>query len=158
MASNQIHVAGPPFFHNAHGAMIETGIVSPELMFCPDDTNETTIKEKEEAQAHEKTDVYCSYLYRQMDEASGAARLGELGENGNGHRATAMILDMNSKLTLPGAPIRINHRGEKVNIAFIDGSAETFDQPNEEFTLKNSSSPIPTLLDQIVRNADALRQ
>jgi prepilin-type processing-associated H-X9-DG protein len=159
MASNQMHVAGPPFVHNAHGVLVETDVVPPEMMFCPDDTNETTEAEKQQAKAREKTDVHCSYLYRQMDEASGSPRLGGLGKNGNGDRVTAMILDMNSKLILPGAPVRINHRGEKVNIAFVDGSAEIFDQPNEEFTLKDAkSNPIPVLLDEIIRRADALRQ
>lgn len=160
IASNQVYVsAGGTFFLNAHGALPALKLLSPEMLFCPDDNSADAPEQLRQMQEGEQTNLYCSYLYRQMDEVSAAApRLDDLGVNGRGDPVRALLLDADSRMTLPGAPVRFNHRCEKANIAFVDASAETFAQPNEEFTLRASDATrILLRLDEILQAADRRR-
>jgi prepilin-type N-terminal cleavage/methylation domain-containing protein/prepilin-type processing-associated H-X9-DG protein len=161
VASNQVYVSSfGPFFLNSDGMLLALKLVSPEMMFCPDDDSPTARTELEQAQAGQETDIYCSYIYRQIDEVSTKTnQLSNLGVNSVGDRVSALIFDANSKMQMPGAVVRYNHRCEKANIAFVDGSANTHNQPNEEFTLRAGDAiRIPLRLDEILQAADKLRQ
>ncbi|MBN1942634.1 MAG: type II secretion system protein [Phycisphaerae bacterium] len=161
VASNQVYgVDSEGFFLNAHGMLVALKLLSPDMIFCPDDDSDYAESELQQARENQQTDIYCSYIYRQIDEtASGSNRLGDLGVNSIGDRVRALILDANSKMQIPGAVVRFNHRCEKANVAFVDGSAGTHNQPNEEFTLRVSDAVrIPQRLDEILQTADNLRQ
>ncbi|MBN1554891.1 MAG: type II secretion system protein [Phycisphaerae bacterium] len=159
LASNQILLTGTPSVaYTSHGVLMGKDCLSAEMMFCPDDDSEHAEGELEEA----KTLVvnfgtFCSYIYRQLDEVgSGTANLDNLGKNTNGDRVSALIFDANSRLN--GQPIRFNHRGEKINIAFVDGSANTYEeQEKDEFFLRENDNPV-TRMDELLQAADKRRQ
>jgi len=162
MACNWIFMAPPSwttFTTNAHGLLITKEYVLAEMMFCPDDDSGTAIGELEEAKRGEETNVFCSYIYRQLDEMDPVVNcLDTLGKNSIGDNVSALIFDANSRL--PNNPIRFNHRGERINIAFVDGSANTFEQKGDEFFLRETDNPYNPMprLDEIVQAADKRRK
>jgi len=176
MATNQIWIGQPqppppsdlPLHHyNAHGVLLETNTLPAEALFCPDDDSADPTEEL--AKIHRRTDqdVYCSYLYRQLDAQAGNSprrRLDGLGVNHDGGRVRALVMDMNSLMVFPpeyNVPIRTNHRAEVVNIGFVTGSAAKFKNPDGALTLNNGDQgrlygPPPTRLDEIFQHADTL--
>lgn len=163
LASNQIVISITSRTYNAHGELMEKELLLPGMMFCPDDDSRDALDELEEAQHMKKLEegddtIYCSYLYRQLDEVgSGKATLDDLGKNSLGVHVSALIMDANSRL--PGYPERFNHRGERINIAFVDGSANTFEQHDENFFLHaGDAGKIPARMDEILQAADDLRK
>jgi prepilin-type N-terminal cleavage/methylation domain-containing protein len=162
LAGNQIVITGPPTEeYSAHGILMGKRYVPAEMMFCPDDDSEHAKAELEEAESMNIVNgTYCSYFYRQLDEVvSGKPNLGNLGRNSLGGYVRELIMDANSRMEIPGSPVRFNHRGERINIAFTDGSANTFEQSNEEYFLRHGDeSNIPGRMDVILQTADALRE
>ncbi len=168
IASNQILITGEPSVRYAsHGVLMGKEYLSADMMFCPDDDSADAQKELEEAKTLNVTNgTYCSYIYRQIDEVdSGKANLDNLGKNSVGGRVSALLFDANSRL--PGSPVRFNHRGERINIAFVDASANTFEQKDDEFFLRDTDfsfskpgypSGVPGRLDEILQSADKRRQ
>ncbi len=176
MATNQIWIGQPPFgpegdypglHYNAHGSLLETALLQPKAMFCPDDDSADPVEELAKIRARIAEDVYCSYLYRQLDAQAAATpsdRLDSLGVNHDGLPVRALVMDMNSLMVFPpeyNIPIRTNHRAEKVTIGFAAGHAGKFDNPDHELTLRNGDQgrlygPPPTRLDEIFARADTL--
>jgi len=162
VASNQIWF-GAMQTYNAHGALLEEHLGNRRAFFCPDDDTTDPTEELEKINTFE--DAYCSYLYRQLDAQAAdppTARLGQLGENPDGGRITALVLDMNSELTNtpPDMPaVRTNHEGLTVSVGFVDGHTEQFDDPDRELTLFGDMTQqfeLMTGLDAIFQHADTL--
>ena len=161
IASNQLSQTALPIVYNAHGVLLGEEYVSPEMMFCPDDNSADWEAELQKIRSGSGESAYCSYLYRQLDGrpvgASPIALLSNLGRNAAGDTVSALVMDVNSRM--PIAPIRVNHRGLKISIGFVDGSANILDQPNEEYTLRaGDESGILARLDEILQTADLLRR
>jgi len=162
LASNQIIITGSPAVeYTAHGALLGEGYLSADMFFCPDDDSSDAQKELEEAKTlNVNSGTYCSYFYRQLDEVSThQANLDNLGLNSKDVFVRALIMDANSRMVIPNTPIRFNHRGERINIAFIDASANTFEQPNEEYFLRHGDEGnIEGRMNEILQTADELRK
>ena len=162
VATNNIWI-GPALAYNAHGAVLEKHLRNEKAMYCPDDDTSDPVEElaKIRRRAPEYA-VYASYFYRQLDaRAPGSpagARLDDLGTNGAGGRVTALVMDANSLLVIPGVPTRTNHRAETVSVGFARGSAETFKNPDGKLTLTGSVPEMLPRLDAIFQYADSLRQ
>ena len=102
-------------------------------------------------------------MYRALDGRPGGAPpfalLSDLGFNAVGDPVSALVMDVNS--WMPIQSVRFNHRGLKVSIGFVDGSADIIDQPNKEYSLRagdegNYGDGIPPRLDEILQAADLL--
>ena len=161
VASNQIWVGSLSAF-NAHGVLLRRHLTNPEAMFCPDDDTSDPVEELAKIKAHAADDVYSSYLYRQLDGRDPAAtpsgRIDRLGVNAAGDRVSAMVMDMNSLMQIPGVPTRTNHKGRKVSIGFVGGNARLFDNPDQGLTLRHGDEMnVFGRLDEILQHADTLQ-
>ena len=159
VASNLIWI-GSAQTTNAHGVLMALDFLTPEAMYCPDDDSSDPQEELEKIKALAPEEGYSSYMYRQYDGQKGTriqARIDNLGSNPNGDPISALVMDMNSKLEIPWAPVRTNHRGEKVSVGFLPGHAAAFETPNDELTLRPQDIvDIWGRLDEILQYADRL--
>ncbi|HUU59010.1 MAG TPA: type II secretion system protein [Phycisphaerae bacterium] len=160
IASNQIWL-GAAGAYNAHGALLAKHLTAPQAMFCPDDDSSDPIEELGKIQRGAAEDAFCSYLYRQLDgRAPGAApgrSLDALGVNARGGQVTALLMDINSLLQIPGVPVRTNHRGEKVSVGFASGHALTVPNLEKKLTLRaGDEMRLFDRLDEILEYADSL--
>ncbi len=141
------------------GSMLLAKLVGPDMMFCPSDDSSDPEEEMVKLRAMDVDDAYCSYLYRQRDAqaaTSPTSRLDRLGKNPSGMRVTALILDMNSLLSM--APVRTNHGGAKVSVGFADGHAAAFDNLEHEMSIRENDFAANMRLDEIFQYADRLSQ
>ena len=157
LATNQLWV-GSLRTYNAHGALLEKHLAEARAFFCPDDDRE---EELDHIRRRTETDAYCSYLYRQLDgrrPGSVSRQLSRLGVNARGQRVSALLLDVNNEMAIPGAPTRTNHGGRKVTVGFVPGHTLAFDTPNCELSLRASDDPMAfdRRLDEIFEYADEL--
>ncbi len=161
IASNMIWLGAVPTT-NAHGVLMERDFISPHAMFCPDDDSSDPQEELEKIQLRSPEVGYSSYMYRQYDgQADGRMqkKIDHLGDNAAGRKVSALIMDMNSFLEIPGVPVRTNHRGKKVSVGFAAGHALAFDTPDDELALRAEDiKNIWGRLDEILEYADALSQ
>ncbi len=139
------------------GSMLLSEILDPDMMFCPSDDSTDPEEEMVKLLAMDVEDAYCSYLYRQRDAQANTpptSLLEQMGTNLSGRRITAIILDMNSLLSV--APVRTNHGGEKVSVGFVDGHAAAFDNHEHEMSIRENDFAANMRLDEIFQYADSL--
>lgn len=155
IATNQLWI-GKLAVYNGCGALVGSEWQNENGFFCPDDDSSDPQEELEKLRGRGGEDAYGSYLYRQFDQAE-SARMGDLGTNDAGLAAKALLMDLNS--LMPGLPERTNHRGELVNIGFVDGHAKTFENTSARFTLRPEDIANPfARLDEILQEADRMAQ
>jgi prepilin-type N-terminal cleavage/methylation domain-containing protein/prepilin-type processing-associated H-X9-DG protein len=131
-ATNQVWL-GNLSANQGLGALLDVDLRQPRVLFCPaDDTNDPT-EELEKIEQRGDEDAFCSYLYRQRDQIT-RDRLDYLGTNDLGLEARALALDANSRG--PGELARSNHAGREVNILYRDGHAETFENRQQVFSIR----------------------
>jgi prepilin-type N-terminal cleavage/methylation domain-containing protein/prepilin-type processing-associated H-X9-DG protein len=115
------------------GPLLARDITDPRILFCPADDSTDPVEELEKLEYRREEDAFCSYFYRQRDQTT-RDRLDNLGENGVGLAARALVLDANS--LGPDELARTNHEGRRVNILYLDGHAETFENREHVFSLR----------------------
>jgi len=154
VATNQIWTGPqqPSQQQMALGLLLERAVTCPPIFYCPgDDTNdpqEELAKVNQQAMAP----AFSSYLYRQLDEISGSGQIEDLGTNGEGRLAVALVMDLNSVITVDPAYARSNHRRRDVNILCVDASVSRFSNQRDEFSLRDQD-----LIDLQARRDDILR-
>lgn len=154
-ATNQVWI-GEKNAWQGLGAILQTEMAQPRAIFCPADDSADPREELEKLERKLPGDAFSSYLYRQRDQAT-RDRLESMGVNDLGFAVKALALDINS--SGPGELERTNHRGERVNILFIDGHGQAHKNPDELFTLRASDyrgfpGSIERRLNEIVVAAD----
>ncbi len=163
IASNQLWI-GYLQKYNSHGVLLSGYLEAPEVFFCPGDDSKDPTEELDKMYHLADEDAYGSYLYRQLDGGPAAyvphtGKLGRLGANARGEAISALVMDMNSTMQVPGMPrhTRTNHRGAKTSIGFADGHAEAFGNDNQQFTLRRGDEPrLFERIDEIFELADTL--
>jgi len=161
IASNQLWI-GNLQKYNGHGVLLSGYLETAEAFFCPGDDSKDPTEELDKMYHLANEDAYCSYLYRQLDGGPAAyvphtGKLGGLGPNARGKPISALLMDMNSTMQVPGMPrhTRTNHQGAKTSIGFTDGHAETFPNENQQFTLRYGDEPqLFERIDEIFELAD----
>jgi len=131
-ASNQVWIGGLQT-PNGLGPLLARDLRQPRVLFCPADDTNDPIEEFEKLEQHPDQDAFCSYLYRQRDQAT-RDRLENLGYNGLGFPARALALDVNS--LGPGELHRTNHQARVVNILYLEGHAYTLENRRDVFSLR----------------------
>jgi len=161
IATNQIWI-GPLKTHTGLGLLLpKQHLGQAEAVFCPDDDSADPTEELAKIQDRTGEDVYCSYLYRQLDcrdaASAGRCHIDNLGCNPEGKRVRAVVLDMNSKMQIPGMPVRTNHRAKRVSVGFAEGHCKIYDNPDDAMTLRNGDEMrMFDRLDEVLQYADAL--
>ena len=162
IATNQLWI-GAAETYNAHGVLLEEHLSPPEAVFCPGDDSSDPVEELAKLKDRSDQDAYCSYLYRQLDARapgkSPSRSLDDLGLNAAGGRVRALMLDMNSRMQVPGMPrhTRTNHGGREVSVGFVDGHAKLFSNSDDQMSLRAVDEPVVfERLDEILEYADAL--
>lgn len=154
-ATNQIHIASIPA-RLGLGPTLAQDLRQPKVLYCPADDTEDPSEELAKLERDAPDDVYCSYLYRQLDQTT-RDRFDSLGFNQLGFPAIALALDINS--VTPAGDVRTNHKAESVNILYLDGHAQTVKNTNQVFSLTaNDFTGFPTSverrLNQVIVTAD----
>lgn len=166
LATNQLWIGSGTGLSDGHageymglGPLLETTCKQPKVFYCPGDDLYNLYEEAPKIGSAE--DAYGSYLYRQLDylPEGCTGRLDGLGEHAVGELrivVAALALDTN---TLGNPPYRqTNHRGERVNILFRDGSVNGFVNTKACLALGAdvfvNPMLIPTAMDQLLSNAD----
>jgi len=163
IASNQLWI-GNLQKYNGHGVLLSGYLETAEAFFCPGDDSKDPTEELDKMYHLANEDAYCSYLYRQLDGGPAAyvphtGKLGGLGPNARGKPISALLMDMNSTMQVPGMPrhTRTNHQGAKTSIGFTDGHAKTFTNDNQQLTLRHGDEPqLFERIDEIFELADTL--
>lgn len=163
IATNQLWIGGDPGTFNAHGALLVKHLAPPEAVFCPGDDSTDPVEELAKLKDRGDQDAYCSFLYRQLDARapgqSPSRSLDGLGLNAAGEPVRALILDMNSKMQVPGMErhTRTNHGGREVSVGFVDGHAELLSNSDDQMTLRHGDEEVVfERLDEILEYADTL--
>lgn len=131
-ATNQVWI-GPLGADQGLGPLLARDITQTRVLFCPADDTNDPVEELEKIERRGEKDAYCSYFYRQRDQVT-RDRLDNLGDNGLGLPARALVLDANSLGT--GNFWRTNHQARQVNILYLDGHGETFENAGQIFSLR----------------------
>jgi prepilin-type N-terminal cleavage/methylation domain-containing protein len=115
------------------GPLFQSDLAQPRVLYCPaDDTNDPS-EELEKLERRQDADVFCSYLYRQLDQTT-RDRFDDLGRNALGNPARALALDANS--LAPGDLGRTNHKAESANVVYRDGHAQTLANRSDVFSIR----------------------
>jgi prepilin-type N-terminal cleavage/methylation domain-containing protein len=131
-ATNQVWL-GTLKANQGLGTLLDVDLRQPRVLFCPADDTNDPFEELEKIEQRGDEDAYCSYLYRQRDQIT-RDRLDYLGTNDLGLEARALALDANS--LGEGDFARTNHEAREVNILYRDGHAETFENRQHVFSLR----------------------
>jgi len=131
-ATNQVWI-GEPKAAQGLGPLVARDLTQPRVLYCPADDTNDPVEELEKLDRRGDEDAYCSYLYRQRDQTT-RDRLDNLGENELGLPARALALDANS--LGEGDLARTNHQARSVNILYLDGHGETFENRQHVFSLR----------------------
>jgi hypothetical protein len=141
------------------GVLVEKNLLSAGTLFCPADVEANPVGEDVKRIDRTTEIAWCSYLYRQLD-AQGSVpaktRLGSLGDNAQGRRVTALVIDAQCTLVWTGVPLKRNHQGLRCGIGFIDGSAIAVPNTNENLTLMGNTGQVEQRLNSIFEYADTL--
>ena len=163
IATNQLWIGGDPGTFNAHGALLVKHLSQPEVLFCPGDDSTDPVEELEKLKDRGEDDIYCSYLYRQLGARKPDLQISQtfedLGFNAAGDRVRALIMDMNSRMQVPGMErhTRTNHGGKKVSVGFVDGHTEVVSNADDPMTLRDGDEEVVfERLDEILQYADKL--
>ena len=154
-ATNQVWI-GPLRAAQGLGPLLARDITQPRVLYCPADDSADPVEELEKIECRGDEDAYCSYFYRQRDQIT-RDRLDNLGENGLGLAARALVLDANSLGA--GQLARTNHQGRHVNILYLDGHAETVENRDHVFSMREQDYfgfpvSVERRLNEIVVTAD----
>jgi prepilin-type N-terminal cleavage/methylation domain-containing protein/prepilin-type processing-associated H-X9-DG protein len=154
-ATNQVWI-GPLRAAQGLGPLLAQDITQPRVLFCPADDSADPVEELAKVECRGEEDAYCSYFYRQRDQIT-RDRLDNLGENGLGLAARALVLDANSLGV--GELTRTNHQARRVNILYLDGHAETFENRDHVFSVREKDYfgfpvSVERRLNEIVVTAD----
>ena len=146
--------------YNAHGVLLEKHLPQAEAFFCPADESASPEVELRKVRLRAAESAYCSYVYRQLDGMAEPTNvLEKLGLNTHGNDVRALVMDANSRMQVPGVPLRVNHGGTIVGVGFVDGHANSFNTPNEEMTVRPQDAVrLLNRLDEILDYADRLAQ
>ena len=163
IASNQLWI-GYMKKYNSHGVLLNGYLETAEAFFCVGDDSKDPSQELDKMYHLADEDAYGSYLYRQLDAGPAAyvphtGKLGRLGPNARGDPISALLMDMNSTMQVPGMPqhTRTNHQGAQTSIGFTDGHAQIFSNKNQQLTLRHGDEPqLFERMDEIFELADAL--
>jgi prepilin-type N-terminal cleavage/methylation domain-containing protein/prepilin-type processing-associated H-X9-DG protein len=131
-ATNQVRI-GMLGAEQGLGPLLARDITQPRVLFCPADDTNDPVEELAKVERRGDEDAFCSYLYRQRDQTT-RDRLNNLGENGLGLPARALVFDANSLGA--GDLWRTNHQGRQVNILYLDGHGETLENRRHVFSLR----------------------
>jgi prepilin-type N-terminal cleavage/methylation domain-containing protein/prepilin-type processing-associated H-X9-DG protein len=163
IASNQLWIGGDPGTFNAHGALFLKHLTQPEAFFCPGDDSTDPVEELAKLKERGDADAYCSYLYRQLDARDENAKISQaiedLGFNAAGDRVRALIMDMNSRMQVPGMErhTRTNHGGTDVSVGFVDGHTKVVNNTDDSLTMRSGDEPdLFGRIDEIYQYADTL--
>jgi len=164
VATHRIWIGDVRKTYDAHGVLLEKHLSQPQILFCPGDTSDEPAKDLLKIQERSDEPAHSSYSYRQLDaQETGTAESGrcidDLGVNAEGNRVTALILDMNSRMKIPGMPwyTRVNHNAEKVSVGFAAGHAGIFPNTNDAMTMRSGDEPqLFGRIDDIFEYADLL--
>ena len=163
IATNQLWIGGNPGTFNAHGALLVKHLAQPEAVFCPGDNSNDPVEELAKLKNKGDEDAYCSYLYRQLDARAPNQKISQafedLGFNAAGDSVRALILDMNSRMQVPGMErhTRTNHDGTEVSVGFVDGHTELVSNADDPMTLRAGDEEVVfERLDEILEYADTL--
>ena len=147
IASNQLWI-GYLQQYNSHGVLLNNYLKTAESFFCPGDDSKNPSEELDKMYHLSNQDAYCSYMYRQLDAGPvpyvpHSGKLGRLGKNAHGVPISALLMDMNSTMQVPGMPqhTRTNHKGAKTSVGFTDGHVDTVSNENEQLTLRHGDEP-----------------
>lgn len=141
------------------GVLVQNGLLSPAVLFCPTDSEADPEAEAAKFRDHTAGIAWCSYLYRQLDgQLSSPARiqLSSLGDNAKGTPVRALILDMQCTMVWDGLPIKRNHDGKLCNVGFSDGSASVILNDKEAMTLLGPTGQTDKRLDVMLEYADSM--
>ncbi|MBN1341477.1 MAG: prepilin-type N-terminal cleavage/methylation domain-containing protein [Phycisphaerae bacterium] len=124
------------------------------ILFCPSDGNSN--EQNEIPKIGTDNSAFGSYLYRNKDDVE-RPLLDDPGENGEGIRARAWAMDVNS--LGQGSARHINHNGERVHVLYGDGSVLGFDNREDRFSIRGEDfidypTRLSGRLDVILRTAD----
>jgi prepilin-type N-terminal cleavage/methylation domain-containing protein len=141
------------------GLLVEQNLLPAESLFCPADAGAEWKEQAELLRSRASTIAWGSYLYRQLDGQAGPTprnKLASLGNNAQGRRLTALILDMQCTMVWEGLPLKRNHDGVLACIGFTDGSAIAVPNKDQLLTLMGDTSAVEQRLDEILEYADTL--
>ena len=131
IASSVIQLFGAVY--NAHGVLLDGYINEGKAMFCPGDNTSDPAEELAKI-GDPATLAFSSYVYRQLDQAP-RGRLSNLGRNSDGQQAIALLVDSNSINSDFADTYRTNHDNDPVNVAFVDGHANSISNPDDVYSL-----------------------
>jgi prepilin-type N-terminal cleavage/methylation domain-containing protein/prepilin-type processing-associated H-X9-DG protein len=86
-------------------------------------------------------DAYASYMYRQMDQTDGRGRLSNLGSDGAGIMAKAVMMDWQSEGPAGGGGVyrHTSHDADEfLNVLYADGHVESFPNRSEDFVIREA--------------------
>ena len=154
VADSQIWVGATQKF-TGHGNTFEGYLDDRRIVYCPADN--TSAPASELVKIGTSQDAYGSYLYRNLDQINGNARLSSPGTNDQSMPVRALLLDRQSLVTAIPNAYRTNHGNESSGILFLDGHVNHY--PNvgtaNVFALRaNDFFNFPGRLDEILINAD----
>ena len=141
------------------GMLLQNGMLPGGVLFCPTDTEADATVECEKLKSKSTDNAWCSYLFLQLDgQANGTSknRLESLGNNAQGRKIVALVIDMQCTLDWTGLPIKKNHDGTMCNVGFIDGSVIAVPNTDQNMTLMGSTSAVETRLNSMLEYADTL--
>lgn len=141
------------------GVLVERGMLPAKTLLCPTDINADMTAESEKLRTRSADNAWCSYLYRQLDGQESTPlknRLANLGNNAQGKRIAALIVDMQCEMQWAGLPIKKNHDGTRCGMGFSDGSARFVPNTNQKLTLNGPTDMVDQRLDEILEYADSV--
>ncbi|MAX24496.1 MAG: hypothetical protein CMJ19_08325 [Phycisphaeraceae bacterium] len=143
--------------YTSMGVLYHGYLENKQAFFCPADDDIADVQE-ELAKIDTGDDAYGSYFYRSLDEVIGDTRFSAQAQNSIGEKPSVLAMDRQS--IFPSIPegLKTNHSNDASNLLFRDGRVQLFANNNEQniFAADQAdfTGSFPTLLDQLIQNAD----
>jgi prepilin-type N-terminal cleavage/methylation domain-containing protein/prepilin-type processing-associated H-X9-DG protein len=155
LASNQVWIKAVDY--NAHGLLLKGYIDDKRAMFCPGDDTADPVQEIQNVGSL-ANDAYSSYMFRQLDETTND-KFDDLGKNGLGTTARALLIDCDALITAFPNSYRTNHDGKVANVLYLDGHVKAAKNVNNIFSMRDADlGDSEARLNQILQNADFVEQ
>lgn len=141
------------------GVLVERNMLPAAVLFCPTDVGAEATAEYEKLRTRSTDIAWCSYLYRQLDGQADnppKTRLSSLGNNTQGRKIKALVMDMQCTMVWNGLPIKQNHGGTQCSIGFADGSAIVVANTDQNLTLLGATGDVENRLNGMLEYADSL--